>query len=105
MKKEREKAVKEFKVDEVKKTEEKLKKATPKVQYKQGEVTLQMLEKLTLDHLKLKNFNPSKYYTIDEEDKYYLDDYGGSRPKWTQRMQNRERQSLSIVQSTKMRAK
>lgn len=56
-----------------------------------------MLEKLTLDHLKLKNFNPSKYYTIDEEDKYYLDDYGGSRPKWTQRMQNRERQSLSIV--------
>lgn len=31
MKKEREKAVKEFKVDEVKKTEEKLKKATPKV--------------------------------------------------------------------------
>lgn len=52
-------------------------------------MTLQMLEKLTLDHLKLKNFNPSKYYTIDEEDKYFLDEYGGSRPRFSQRFQNR----------------
>lgn len=65
---------------------------------------MEMLEKVSVEHLKLKNFNPSKYYTIDDDDKYFLDEYGGSRPKFSQRFQTRERQSMSVVESTKMRA-
>ena len=65
-----------------------------------------MLEKCTLDNLKLKGFNPSKYYTInDDEDRYFLDEYGGQKPKMNQQFQARQRQSQSIVESTKMRAK
>jgi hypothetical protein len=31
-----------------------------------------MLEKIGLDQLKLKNFNPSKFYSNEEEDKTFL---------------------------------
>ena len=32
-----------------------------------------MLEKLTLDHLKLKQFNIAKMYAPDEDDRYFLE--------------------------------
>lgn len=62
-----------------------------------------MLERITIDQLKLKQFNLSKLYTPDEDDRYFLEEFGG-KPKINERLQARERQSLSIVESTKQRA-
>lgn len=55
-----------------------------------------MLEKITIDQLKLKQFNLSKLYAPDEDDRYFLEEFGG-KPRINERLQARERQSLSIV--------
>lgn len=55
-----------------------------------------MLQKLTIDHLKLKQFNPNKLYAQSDDDHYFLEEYG-ARPRISSRLQARERQSLSIV--------
>lgn len=42
-------------------------------------------------------------YAPEEDDRYFMEEYG-AKPRIASRLQARERQSLSIVESTKMRA-
>ena len=62
-----------------------------------------MLQRLNIDHLKLKQFNPAKFMAHSEDDHYFLEEYG-AKPRISSRLQARERQSLSIAESTKLRA-
>ena len=62
-----------------------------------------MLGKLTIDHLRLKQFNPSKFIGQADDDQYFLSEYGG-KARVSSRLEAKERQSLSIVESTRMRA-
>ena len=90
-------------VREEKKKVTKPMEAQKKVEYKESEVSWEAINQLNFDQLRLKKFNPAKILTPTDDDRYFLEEYGG-RPKITERMQVRERQSLSIVESTKSRA-
>jgi hypothetical protein len=61
-----------------------------------------MLDRIGFDHLKLKQFNPTKLYTPEDEDRCFLEEYG-ARPRIAS-MQARERQSLTIAADTRQRA-
>jgi hypothetical protein len=47
-----------------------------------------MLQKLTIDHLKLKQFNPSKFMAQADDDHYFLEEYG-ARARISTRLQAR----------------
>ena len=74
-----------------------------KIEYKESEVSWDIIQKLNIEQLRLKQFNPTKLYSAHEDDAYFLQEYG-SKPRMSSRLQARERQSLSVVESTKMRA-
>lgn len=38
----------------------------PKIEYKDSEVSWDMLDRIGFDHLKLKQFNPTKLYTPED---------------------------------------
>lgn len=55
--------------------------------------------------MKMKQFNPTKLYSAEDEDNIFMQEYGGGgRTKVTSGLEVRERQSLSIVENVKKRA-
>ena len=42
-----------------------------------------MLGKISIDQLKIKQFNPNRYFNKDDDDRIFLDEYegGSSRPR------------------------
>lgn len=47
-----------------------------------------MLQRLNIDHLKLKQFNPAKFMSHSEDDHYFLEEYG-AKPRISSRLQAR----------------
>ena len=63
-----------------------------------------MLGKISIDQLKIKQFNPNRYFNKDDDDRIFSDEYeGGSRPRIMSGMEVRERNSIAIVEDVKKR--
>ena len=57
-----------------------------------------MIGKVSIDQLKLKQFNLHSLYGKDADDTIFLDEYEGGRSRVTSGMDMRERNSIAIVQ-------
>lgn len=62
-----------------------------------------MLGKISIDQLKYKQFNPHRYFNKDDDDKIFLDEYEGGRPRIMSGMEMRERNSIALVEDMKKR--
>lgn len=73
--------------------------------YNEKEVDWNSIGKLSIDQLKLKQFNPNKFFSKDDDDKVFLDEYegGGGRKRLNSGFVGRDRQSMSIVEDMKKR--
>lgn len=74
-----------------------------KPEYNEKEVDWDSLGKISIDQLKLKQFNPGRYFSKDDDDKTFLDEYDGARPRISSGMAVRERNSIAMVNDMKKR--
>lgn len=60
---------------------------------------------MSIDQLKLNKFNPNRYFSKDDDDKIFLDEYEtGTRPRMNSGMESaRERNSLAVVTDVRKR--
>ena len=49
------------------------------MEYNEKQVDWNSLGKLSIDQLKLKQFNPNKFFNKDDDDRIFLDEYEGGR--------------------------
>lgn len=59
---------------------------------------------MSIDQLKFNKFNPNRYFSKDDDDKIFLDEYEGGRQRVSSGMESaRERNSLTVVEDVKKR--
>lgn len=51
----------------------------------------------------MNKFNPNRYFSKDDDDKIFLDEYEGGRARISSGMDARERNSMSVVEDVKKR--
>jgi|JI10StandDraft_1071094.scaffolds.fasta_scaffold3268812_1 hypothetical protein len=60
---------------------------------------------MSIEQLKINKFNPNRYFSRDDDDKIFLDEYemGGRQRMPSGLESNRERNSLAVVEDARKR--